>query len=188
VGVAELADRAAVFLDRDGVLNRSFGPPGKPAPPRSVAEITIEDGVEEACALLRDAGFLLIVVTNQPDVARGTLDQHDARAINEHVKNALALDDVYACYHDNADGCECRKPKPGMILRAAADHSIALDASFLVGDRYGDIKAGASARVTPILVGSGHDEEPAATPSYHAESLLDAARWIIRSRKEKAVD
>jgi histidinol-phosphate phosphatase family protein len=115
-GGSEVSGRPAVFLDRDGVLIRAFERDGVPRPVTAVADVELLPGVAEACAELRSAGYLLICVTNQPDVARGTLDAAVVAAINEHVQQLLALDDVLTCPHDDADGCTCRKPQPGLLL------------------------------------------------------------------------
>src|SRR5450631_2678078 len=102
--------RRAVFLDRDGVINRARVVEGRPHPPRTLAELEVLPGVAEALQELRDAGFLLIVATNQPDVARGTLLRAEVDAINGRLMELLPLDDIRVCFHDSADGCECRKP------------------------------------------------------------------------------
>ena len=111
--------RRAVFLDRDGVLNRAFlHADGKSHPPASPQQLEILPGVMDVCQSLRRAGFLLIVVTNQPDVARGTQRREVVEAINLELRRQLPLDDIRVCYHDEADNCPCRKPKPGMLLEA----------------------------------------------------------------------
>ena len=111
--------RRAVFLDRDGVLNRAVMRGGRPFSPASAEETELLEGVEAACRALKAAGFLLICVTNQPDIARRTRTRAEVEAINEKLKSALGLDDVRMCPHDDGDGCACRKPKPGLLLDAA---------------------------------------------------------------------
>src|SRR5215469_16245282 len=111
--------KKAVFLDRDGVLNKAVVRAGRPYPPASVEEVELVPGVPEACAALHAAGALLFCVTNQPDVARGTARREDVAAINQHLQRKLGLDDMATCCHDDEDGCECRKPRPGMLIDLA---------------------------------------------------------------------
>src|SRR4051812_30433549 len=107
-----LPPRPAVFLDRDGVINRTTVRDGVPHPPNSVEEVELLPGVADALGRLAAAGLPLIVVTNQPDVARGAQTREEVERINHFLASRLPLTAVYVCYHDNADRCECRKPKP----------------------------------------------------------------------------
>ena len=111
--------RPAAFLDRDGVLNRSIVRDGKPYPPASLAELEIVPEALDALTDLKAAGFLLPVVTNQPDAARGTQTTENIDAINARLAEALPLDGIYVCFHAQDGECECRKPKPGLLLQAA---------------------------------------------------------------------
>jgi len=174
--------RRAVFLDRDGVLNRVIVREGKPYPPLGVSQLEILPGVPEALAGLRDAGFLLIVVTNQPDVARGVLQKEDVESINAALRRKLPLDDVRVCYHDDQDACNCRKPLPGLLLDAARDWRIDLKMSFMVGDRWRDIEAGHRAGCKTILIDRVHHERLKSVPDYRAESLTQAAAQILSRR------
>jgi len=142
---------AAIFVDRDGVIIESRRPGADPRPPASVEDIEIPAGVPESLGALRAAGYVLIVITNQPDVARGTTSRSAVEAINTFVSNALPIDDVYTCFHDG-DSCSCRKPRPGLILAAARDHAIDLGRSWLIGDRWVDIAAGQAAGVRTVLL------------------------------------
>jgi D-glycero-D-manno-heptose 1,7-bisphosphate phosphatase len=175
------ARRSAVFLDRDGVLNRASVVNGVPHPPASVAECEILPGVPEAMALLKAAGLLLIVVTNQPDVARGTQTRDEVERINDRLRSQLPIDAVYVCYHDSADGCDCRKPKPGMLIRAAADHDLDLSNSFMVGDRSGDVLAGAAAGCKTFLVDLPYSKGDRCCPDARVTDLTDAARRIVET-------
>src|SRR6185369_13960201 len=112
--------RPAVFLDRDGVLNEVTVRDGTPVPPPSLAELRLIEGVPEACARLRELGYALVVITNQPDIARGTQTQDEVDRMHSFLRDRLPLDEVVVCPHDDRDGCACRKPKPGMILDAAS--------------------------------------------------------------------
>jgi len=169
----------AVFLDRDGVLNASVVRQGKPYPPASVAEVVIPDDVPEAIRMLRQAGFLLVCCTNQPDVGRGTQAVDEVERINRYLSDALGLDAVEVCY-DARDGGPRRKPEPGMLLDAADRFGIDLSVSFMVGDRWRDIEAGRRAGCTPVLIDLGYDEPwPVALAEHVVYSLRDAAKLIV---------
>jgi D-glycero-D-manno-heptose 1,7-bisphosphate phosphatase len=170
--------RRAVFLDRDGVLNAAVVRDGRPYPPRSVEELEILPGVAEACSRLRAAGFTLVVVTNQPDIARGTQTLEAVRRINDALVAALLLDEVVICPHDDADGCECRKPKPGMLIDAAQRRRIELAASFMVGDRWRDVEAGIRAGCRTLLIDRDYDERSVRADASVAD-LNQAAVWIL---------
>ena len=172
--------KRAVFLDRDGVINRAVVRDGKPYPPASVAEFELLPGVVEACAELKAAGFLLVVATNQPDVGRGTQRREEVEAMHAKMCAALPLDRVEVCY-DPGQGqpSEFRKPAPGMLLRAARELSIDLPRSFMVGDRWGDIDCGAAAGCRTVFIDYGYDEPLRAAPDFRAGNLRDAAAIII---------
>jgi D-glycero-D-manno-heptose 1,7-bisphosphate phosphatase len=170
--------RAAVFLDRDGLLIASHEEDGVPRPPADPADVRLLPGVREACERLRAAGYLLVVATNQPDVARGTQSRTRVEQINERLRAQLPLDDIVVCYHDDADGCACRKPKPGLLLEAATRWRIDLGRSFMVGDRWRDVEAGAAAGCRTVLV-DGPQEGVDCGPDYTADSLGTAAEWIL---------
>ncbi|HXD18239.1 MAG TPA: HAD family hydrolase [Vicinamibacterales bacterium] len=171
--------RRAVFIDRDGVINEAIVRNGKPYPPDSIEALRLCDGVEEAVRALRAAGFLTIVATNQPDVGAGIQARETVEAMHRDLQRRLMLDDLRVCYHTDADGCACRKPKPGMLVDAAADWQVELRRSFMVGDRWRDIDAGRAAGCRTILVGGGYDERPAEGFDMRLESLLEASRWIL---------
>jgi D-glycero-D-manno-heptose 1,7-bisphosphate phosphatase len=174
------AQRRAVFLDRDGVINRAVVRDGKPYPPDSVAELEILPGVPQALAALRAAGFLNVVVTNQPDVATGKQRREVVEAMHARLARELAVDAIKVCYHTAADGCACRKPKPGMLLETAADHGIDLASSYLVGDRWRDIAAGQAAGCrAAYFIDYGYREQQPAQPFLPAESLAAAVRRIL---------
>jgi D-glycero-D-manno-heptose 1,7-bisphosphate phosphatase len=168
----------AVFLDRDGVLNHGVSRGGTPWAPRTLDELEILPGVSEALASLRAAGFLLIVVTNQPDVPRGTATRAGVEAIHAHMRATLPLDDIRVCYHDDSDNCDCRKPAPGLLLAAAAEHGIDVRRSFMVGDRWRDIGAARAAGCTAILV-NPFREKTYVEPDIELADLPAAAAWIL---------
>lgn len=173
----------AVFLDRDGVLNRALVRNGKPYPPSSLAELEILPGVEEACAQLKAAGFLLIVATNQPDVGRGTMARETVEEMHAYLSRRLPLDRIEVSY-DAGGGVpsEDRKPRPGMLLRAARELDIDLGRSYMVGDRWRDIDCGAAAGCTTILIEYGYDEPLRAVPDYRVKNLIEAVE-VINSRR-----
>lgn len=175
------ASRRAVFLDRDGVINVSVVREGKPYAPTTVEEFALLPGVVEACRQLKDAGFLLVVATNQPDVGRGTQPQAIVEAMHAKMCAALPIDRVEACYHAGRGEpeCDCRKPKPGMLRRAAAELGIDLQKSFMVGDRWRDIDCGKAAGCRTIFVDYHYDEALRAQPDYFCASLAEAARIIL---------
>jgi D-glycero-D-manno-heptose 1,7-bisphosphate phosphatase len=185
MGICGQVMLAAVFLDRDGVINRSIVRDGKPYPPGSLDELEILPGVEEALSGLKAAGFCLIVVTNQPDVARGTVPRALVDAMNNRLETLLPLEAIITCFHDSADDCDCRKPKPGMLLAAARDWDIDLSISYMIGDRWRDIEAGARAGCTTIFIDYGYDEQQPETWDFRTGSLLEAAEIILQKMEVK---
>jgi D-glycero-D-manno-heptose 1,7-bisphosphate phosphatase len=169
----------AVFLDRDGVLNRAYVRNGKPYSPDTIEEMVIVPDAAEALGRLRQHGFRLLVATNQPDIARGRLTREQVDAMNTRLRSALPLDGIEMCVHDDADNCDCRKPKPGLLLHAAKRDGIDLSKSFMVGDRYRDIEAGHSAGCRTVLVGNGYGETFKAQPDATVSTLTEAANWIL---------
>jgi D-glycero-D-manno-heptose 1,7-bisphosphate phosphatase len=174
--------RRAVFLDRDGVINRALVRRGKPYPPAKLEEFEILPEVAQACDLLKHAGFLLVVATNQPDVGRGTLAREAVEAIHAFMRQKLPLDRVEVCCHagKGETECDCRKPRPGMLLRAAGELGIDLKRSWMVGDRWRDIDCGHAAGCRTIFIDRGYTEELRQTPDYRASNLLQAAEIILK--------
>lgn len=171
--------RRAVFLDRDGVLNRAIVRAGRPYPPRTLEELEIIPGVLPALCALKAAGFQLVVVTNQPDVARGLISQSQVEALNNHLRSALPLDAVFTCFHDDAAGCTCRKPRAGLIRQAARELQIDCQGSYLVGDRWRDIEAGRRAGCRTFFIDYGYQERSPAPFDCTVSSLLEAAEIIL---------
>jgi D-sedoheptulose 7-phosphate isomerase len=179
--------RRAVFLDRDGVINRAFVRDGKPFPPPTQQELEVLPGVPEALQELKSHGYELLVVTNQPDVGRGKQSRQTLDAMHQALRARLPLDDILVCCHTDKDECDCRKPMPGMLLEAARKHNIDLAASFMVGDRWRDIEAGYNAGCRTILIDYGYSERPSdREPDLRVGSLREAADWIIRSTPKGA--
>ena len=169
----------AVFLDRDGVLIRSEVRAGIPRPARNEDELEILPGVAKACQDLHDAGFLLIVVTNQPEIARGTLRPETVERLNGLLRQAVALDDIRVCPHDDVDECSCRKPKPGLLVEAATVWDVDLASSFTVGDRWRDVEAGQRAGCRVAFVDHGYSETGLLEPDVTVAGLPEAAEWIL---------
>lgn len=186
--VTSTSTKNAVFLDRDGVINQCKVIDRKPYPPLSVDEFVMFPGVAEACRKLKQAGFTLVVATNQPDVGRGTLKQEVVERIHAHMCARLPIDRVEVCYHSGREvpGCDCRKPRPGMLLRAARELSIDLRASWMVGDRWRDIDCGHAAGCRTILVDYNYDEPLRQQPDFRVRSLAEAAELILRETKARA--
>jgi D-glycero-D-manno-heptose 1,7-bisphosphate phosphatase len=172
--------RRAVFLDRDGVINQALVLDGKPRPPSNLAEVRLVPDVERCCQDLKRAGFMLIVVTNQPDVARGRQIKDMVEEIHAFLMSRLPIDEFFVCYHDDGGRCACRKPEPGMLLDAARKYEIDLKNSFLIGDRWRDIEAGQRAHCTTVFIDYGYIEDhPRATANFETASLRDAVDWIL---------
>jgi D-glycero-D-manno-heptose 1,7-bisphosphate phosphatase len=182
------AAKPAIFLDRDGVLNEAILRNGKPYPPRDLSEFIVTCGARGALEKLKQEGFLLIVVTNQPDIARGQVSRADVDEMNAQLAATLPLDAIEVCGHDDDEQCDCRKPKPGMILRAREKLGVDPAGSFMVGDRWRDIEAGRRAGCRTILIGSGYGETFPYAPTIKLASLPDAASWIIeKSRFDRRI-
>jgi D-glycero-D-manno-heptose 1,7-bisphosphate phosphatase len=188
--------RKAVFLDRDGVLNEDVHLITTPG------QLRVLDGVPQALSALKDAGFQLIVISNQPVVARGLIDMGGVARLNQALEAMIqdaggpALDGFYFCpHHPHADveefrmECDCRKPKPGMIERACADHGLDASQGFMVGDRITDIAAGRNAGCLTIQAATGRENDApiegataadlAVRPDHVCSGLPEAVRWIL---------
>jgi D-glycero-D-manno-heptose 1,7-bisphosphate phosphatase len=170
----------AVFLDRDGVLNEPVVRGGKPYPPASAAEMLITSDVPAAVARLKSLGLPLIVVTNQPDVARGTQTKEAVEAIHDRLRRELGIDAFVTCFHDDRDHCPCRKPKPGLIFEGAKRYGADPARSFLIGDRWRDIEAGRAAGCRTIWIDRGYQERTPNGSDVRVESLTEAAEWIAQ--------
>ena len=180
--------RCAVFLDRDGVLIESTVRDGIPRPPDAVDDVVVLPGVVDACRRLRNANYLNIIVTNQPDVARAKTSLDTVHSINALLRRILPIDDIYVCPHDDADRCPCRKPAPGMLFNAAAEHDINLEQSFMVGDRWRDIEAGREAGCRTVLVDRGYSDHPVPAAHTMVADLAHGVDWILAFRNGVVVD
>jgi D-glycero-D-manno-heptose 1,7-bisphosphate phosphatase len=179
--------RRAVFLDRDGVINRALERASKPYPPRDMSEFEILPGVAEACKKLKAASYLLVVATNQPDVGRGTLQKEMVELIHAEMCRRLPIDRVEVCYHPGSgqSDCDCRKPEPGMLLRAARELGIDLKQSWMVGDRWRDVDCGHAAGCRTVFIDRGYAEELRQKAHFSAGNLAEAADIILRESKNR---
>jgi len=182
------AARPAVFLDRDGVLNEPVLIDGRPHPPGSAADLVVRPDTIDACWRLHAAGLLLVVVTNQPDIARGRQTWEAVDAINAELRRRLPLDDVRVCPHDDKDGCGCRKPAPGLLIEGAAAWNIELGGSVMVGDRWRDVEAGKRAGCAVVLVKRDYAERTADVDAdLVVAALHEAVPWILKTtRRDQA--
>lgn len=179
--------RLAVFLDRDGVINKAVIRDGKPYPPATLEEVVFPEGTLEAIQSLKISGYVVIVVTNQPDVAKGVQSKEMVESIHQTIKERFKVDDIKVCYHLDKDDCQCRKPKPGMILAAAQEYSVDLTESYMIGDRWRDIEAGNSAGCKTILIKPEvcYNETQAEGMVTTVNSLYEAAMIILKDNFEK---
>jgi D-glycero-D-manno-heptose 1,7-bisphosphate phosphatase len=168
----------AIFLDRDGIINQAKVVDGKPLPPKSIDECKILPKVEAALQMLKKQGFFLIVITNQPDVARKKINIKTVTTINEFLEKSLPIDAFFTCYHDDIENCNCRKPKPGNIFEAAKKYNINLENSFMVGDRWRDIEAGKNAGCKTFFIDYSYQEKQPMDYDYKVKSLYEAAEII----------
>jgi D-glycero-D-manno-heptose 1,7-bisphosphate phosphatase len=173
----------AIFLDRDGVINRAVIKNGRPYPPSSLDTLEILPGVKEALESLHKAGYLLIVVTNQPDVARGKASKVTVDGIHQYMMANLPLDKILSCFHDDADQCNCRKPKPGALLNAAKEYKLDLNVCYMIGDRWRDVEAGQRGGCKTVFIGYGYDEKQPESFDYKVRSLQEAATIILGENK-----
>jgi D-sedoheptulose 7-phosphate isomerase len=177
----------AVFLDRDGVLNCAVIKNGQPFPPSTVSELEFTADAPALLQNLKNHGYKLLVVTNQPDVARGITSRETVDAINQKLSAVLPVDEIFMCCHTDENDCHCRKPKPGLLLEAARRHHIDLSASFMVGDRWRDVEAGQNAGVRTILIDDAYAEKQPTRPAdATVHSLREATEWILNASRKGA--
>jgi D-glycero-D-manno-heptose 1,7-bisphosphate phosphatase len=171
----------AVFLDRDGVLSRAIVRDGLPFAPTNLGDFEILPEAPAACRRLKAAGFLLIVATNQPDVGRGTMKKEIVEAMHAKMRRELPIDRVEVCYHPGhgQSNCDCRKPKPGLLVNAARELKIDLARSWMIGDRWRDIDCGHAAGCRTIFIDRGYAENLKQAPDFRVKDLAQAAEIII---------
>ena len=170
--------RKAIFLDRDGVINKIIIKNGLPFSPSSFAELEILPGVKESILKLQKLNFVCLVVTNQPDVSRGIIEKKTVVKINNYLKDKIKLDDFFVCYHDDHDNCKCRKPKSGLLLDACKKWDIDLKKSYMIGDRCKDIEAGKRAGCKTIFIDCNYKEAKPKNTNFTTDSLLNSVHII----------
>jgi len=176
----------AVFVDRDGILNVAVVRSGLPHPPTSAEELKFVPQVRQRLAELKRLGLLVVCVTNQPDVARRTVTRAAVDEINARVRAEMPLDDLVVCYHDDGDECDCRKPRPGLLLEAAGRLGIDLARSYMVGDRWKDMACGSAAGCTTVFVDYGYSELYQGPPANHiSPSAADAFEYVLSREQHR---
>jgi D-glycero-D-manno-heptose 1,7-bisphosphate phosphatase len=169
----------AIFLDRDGVINKAIVKNGSPYPPESLDKLEILPGVKDALTNLHKNGYYLIIVTNQPDIARGKTSKKTVDEIHQYLMNNFPLKEIISCFHDDDDNCECRKPKPGALIGAAKKYKLDLASCYMIGDRWRDIEAGISAGCKTIFLDYGYSEKQPETINFRVRSLFEASKIIL---------
>jgi D-glycero-D-manno-heptose 1,7-bisphosphate phosphatase len=179
--------RRAVFLDRDGVLNRVIVREGRPYPPASVEEFELYEDALAGCKQLKKAGFLLVVASNQPDVGRGSQNRLIAEAINNKLVELIpVLDRIEVCFHageDYGQNCDCRKPKPGMLFHAAELMNIDLADSYMIGDRWRDVDCAKAAGCQAIFIDRGYTEALHHLPDLAVCSFAEAVAAVVSTAR-----
>lgn len=174
--------KPAIFLDRDGVLNTSIIKDSKSYAPRRLEDFHIFPEAAQITRAFKEAGFLVIVVTNQPDVGNGFVEQAIVDSMHVILAKTLLLDGIKVCYHPQIAGCQCRKPKPGMLLEASTEFGIDLRKSYMIGDRIGDVLAGQAAGCRTIFIDYGYAEttkEQVKLADFVVGSLQEASSVIL---------
>jgi D-glycero-D-manno-heptose 1,7-bisphosphate phosphatase len=170
--------RRAVFLDRDGVINEIVWRDGQVTSPRAAAEFVWTPGLTTCLPRLKAAGYVLLVITNQPEIPRGLVDPGVVEGFTRLVLDTLPIDDLRQCSHDNEHDCPCRKPKPGMILDHAAKWNVDLESSFLIGDTWRDMEAGRAAGVTTVLIHRPYNRDAGA--DFEVDGVPEAVELILK--------
>lgn len=174
-----MSKRKAIFLDRDGVINRSILQGGKPYAPRTLADFQLLPRVQEAVFDLAAAEYLIFVATNQPDIGNGLVEESMVHAMHEKLLKTLPITKIYMCPHAQQAGCACRKPKPSMLLAARDEYGVDMENSFMIGDRYSDICAGNSAGCQTIFIDYDYVETPDFDGTMRVKSLFEARSYIL---------
>lgn len=185
MGIGEVIRRSpAIFLDRDGIINRAIVRDGKPYPPMNLDEMELLPWTSDSLRGLHNLGYMLIGITNQPDVARGRQTRQAVEAMHAWLLRQLPLQAIFVCYHDEADHCNCRKPRPGLILEAADKYHLDLSQSWMVGDRWKDIAAGQAAGLRTIFVDYRYSESYACPPAeFVVEDTTQVSHIILKGRR-----
>jgi D-glycero-D-manno-heptose 1,7-bisphosphate phosphatase len=176
--------RSAVFLDRDGVINQSKVIAGKPYAPRSFEDFKLMPYTAECVDRLCKAGYVVIVVTNQPDIGNGHITKKTVNMMHNKLLSKTKISEIIMCPHSQEEGCNCRKPKPQMILKGAEKFNITLSDSYIVGDRSSDIQAGQVAGCKTIFIERYYKEKKPQKPDVKVYSLKSATKYILSNIKQ----
>ena len=173
--------KPTVFLDRDGVLNENIVRNNRPFAPQSFDDFVVSVGAADAVAAFRASGYLSIVATNQPDVGARKVRREVVEQMHEKLRAEVKIDDILVCYHIDADHCQCRKPKPGMLLAAVQQYNIDLSRSWMIGDHWRDIDAGRAAGCRTIFIDYAFAEQRPESPDVVVQSLTEAVPYVLRT-------
>ena len=173
--------KSAVFFDRDGVINKVILRYGQPFSARHFDEFELVEGVREVLQAFRKEGFINIIVTNQPDIARGLMKKEELEKMHVLIREELPVDVILVCPHDDNDNCNCRKPKPGLLLKAAKERNIDLHSSFVIGDQWKDMEAGKNVNCSTILIDYPYNKEVKA--DFRVKDLSSAEEIILKGEK-----
>ena len=171
--------KSAVFLDRDGVVNLAYTRSGKPYPPKDLSQLVILPDVKESVKKLTKYGFVIVVVTNQPDISNGNSNFEIVNELHKEISSLTGIENFYVCPHIDSDNCKCRKPKPGLLLKAAEDLNLDVKKSYMVGDRWRDVGAGQSAGCKNFFIDYNYSEKRPVEPFVTVSSLLQATEIIL---------
>ena len=173
----------AIFLDRDGVINKGYVTNGKSYAPRRIEDFKLLPYVKESIKKFINNGFLIIIVTYQPDISNGLLSLDVLYLMHNKLREKLAVTDIYFCPHSKNENCGCRKPKPGMIAKAAKKYKINFSKSFLVGDRASDIEAGKKVGCRLIFINRNYKEPKPISQEKTVNNLKSATNYILKNKK-----
>lgn len=178
----KLKKNKAIFLDRDGIINKVIIRNGKPSSPRRFEEFRFLPNVKKNLKIFKKMGFLNIIFTNQPDVSRGFLEIEELEKMHKLIAEKLPVDDIKFCPHDDSDNCPCRKPKPGLILQAVKKWSIDLKKSYVIGDSWKDMGAGRAASCQTIMIKRKYNKD-LKDYNFKVNSLKEAIEIIKKLNK-----
>lgn len=171
---------AAIFLDRDGVINKAPLIDGKPCSPRTLDGLELLPDAKETLGVFKKSGYVNIVITNQPDIARNLMTVEELDRIHAFIRESLPVDDIIVCPHDDQDSCLCRKPKSGMLYEGAKKWGVDLKRSFLVGDTWKDVEAGHNAGCRTILIDMPYNQ--GIVSDYRIKSLSEVTDIVFKHK------
>ena len=166
------------FFDRDGVLNKTLIKQRKPIAPRNINEFKINLQAKEIISYLKSNDYIVIVVTNQPDIGNGLVEKKVVYQMNQRLKSNLLIDDIFVCFHSQKDNCNCRKPRTGLFEKALKKYNVDKAKSFIIGDRFSDIEAGFNFKIKTILLGNGYSESHKIKPDFKILNLKEIKKII----------